>query len=467
MKENVTFPVGSMALVEKADKHCGFFKAVFRKIGGKAKDFEKHVKVLFCNKMSNSVSVHQIPKVNPKEAFEKMGLIGTPSERKLYRTIKCMGEKHQFILMNYQGLLQDHNLVSEKQFIDFSTTPIEGNKSDLCAFGFSKDHKPGKKQISFGICTGINEIPTALTIQKGNVVDKGHMKTMLSVCEKILPEGSLLIYDCGGNTKKAKERIRERKNHYLTLKPKKRGVYKKFIRIFEDGKRNGTAVKLELNGTQYLCVKSKDGDEINYIFFSESAKNDMIEKRNAKFKKELEKNGKKLKKVKKHKPLGSFVTDEGHIILQGHLQKTLESIQNQYITGLEGYFILESSVDTDPEKMLALYKDKDKAEKFIRGLKEGLDIGPIRHWSTDAIIGYILLTFLANFLLNLTLHFAKKPMVRNIKLLKNHLNNLTLTIVYPKNGLKFGILSNVSEEITSVLEDFARFYEDKSLELRW
>jgi len=56
----------------------------------------------------------------------------------------------------------------------------------------------------------------------------------------------------------------------------------------------------------------------------------------------------------------------------------------------------------------------DKAEKFIRGLKDGLELRPIRHWSPLAVIGYLLLTFLTNFLVNLTLYLAKKPIVRDI-----------------------------------------------------
>lgn len=467
MRENVTFPVGNVSLFEKVDKHYDFSNALFGKIGGKAKDFAKYTKILICNKMSHSVSVHQIPKVYPKDAFELMGLTDTPSERKLYRTVESLGDKHQFVLTRYQELLRDHNLISDKQFIDFSNSGIEGNNSDLCQFGFPKDHRRNKRQINFGICTGINEIPTALTIQKGNVNDKSHFKAMLNVSEKILPEGSLLIFDCGGNTKKNKDAVLATGHHYLTLKPKKKTVYKKFIKIFKDKKKKGSCPEIELNGTKYECCKSKSGNEINYIFFSEEMEKNMIVMRKASFEKELLKNEKKLKKVKKHKNLGSFATKEGHIILQGKLQKTLDTIPNPKITGLEGYFILESSVDTEPEKMLALYKDKDKAEKFIRGLKEGLEIKPIRHWSTNAIIGYILLTFLTNFMINLTLHFAKKPQVRNVKLLKKYMNNLTVTVIYPPNGFKFRVLSNVSKEILSVLEDFTRIYEDKSLKLRW
>ena len=151
-----------------------------------------------------------------------------------------------------------------------------------------------------------------------------------------------------------------------------------------------------------------------------------------------------VKQVKKGKNLGSFITTEGYIVLHGSLQKTLVPIDNPFINGLEGFFALESSVDDEPEKILSLYKDRDKAEKFIRGLKDGLELRPIRHWSTPAVKGYLLLTFLTDFLVN-----------------------LTLTVVYPPNAFKFTVLSNISNEVISVLGDFIKKYEDNSLKLRW
>ena len=78
-----------------------------------------------------------------------------------------------------------------------------------------------KKQLTFGISTGINGIPSALTIQKGNVQDKAHFRFMLKTCGAVLKENSLLIFDTGGNTKDNKRLIREKKFHYLTLKSRK------------------------------------------------------------------------------------------------------------------------------------------------------------------------------------------------------------------------------------------------------
>ena len=121
----------------------------------------------------------------------------------------------------------------------------------------------------------------------------------------------------------------------------------------------------------------------------------------------------------------------------------------------------------ESERALALYKDKDKAEKLFRNIKEGTELRPMRHWSTDAIIGYILVIFLTNFLTNLTLLKTKNPLVKNTKLLKKYLRKLTLVIIYPPNGFKFKFLANISPEITSILGDYIQKYRDKNLKITW
>ncbi|MEM3289966.1 MAG: hypothetical protein QW046_00355 [Candidatus Micrarchaeaceae archaeon] len=69
-------------------------------------------------------------------------------------------------------------------------------------------------------------------------------------------------------------------------------------------------------------------------------------------------------------------------------------MENPYITGIEGFFILETSIDSYPESILRLYKNRNKAEKFIRSLKEGLEIRLIRHWNGDSIRGLFFITSL-------------------------------------------------------------------------
>jgi len=467
LRENVTFPIGNIVMLDRIKKDYGYFDFVLDKIAGKAKEFQEIVKSLIYNKLTDNVSINQIPNIYPEEAFEYLGLDKTPAERTFYRTIERLGDKFDFVLERHQKFLVTKNLVSKEQFVDFSSTYFEGTKPELGALGYSRDGAPGKKQITFGISTGINNIPTALTIQKGNVQDKTHFNHTFNVAKKVLEKGSMLIFDCGANTKTNKKMVRNGEYHYLTLKAKKKKSYRPIIQLFLQEKENENTVKFEMNDSIYECFKLVRDNETNYIFFSEKLYQEQLLKRNKKYQKLLEKNDKNLKKVKKGKNLGSVITKEGYIILHGSIQKTLAPISNPFINGLEGFFALESSVDDDPEKILSLYKDRDKAEKFIRGLKDGLDLRPIRHWSDLAIRGYLLLTFLTNFLVNLTLYLAKKPVVRDIRLLRKFLNNLTLTVAYPPNAFKFTVLSNISNEVISILGDFIKKYDDNSLKLRW
>lgn len=463
MKTNAAVNLGSVALIEKVNDEYQFFSRIFSGVGGKAKNLIPSTKLFICNRLDECFSINQIRNGCSSELFELLKFKNVPSDRTLYRDLSRVGKNHTFILENYQQFINDKSLVADKQFIDFSSSYFEGKKAAFGALGYSRDHEPGKKQLTFGVSTGINGIPTALTIQNGNVQDKKHFQFMLKTSEAVLEENSLLIFDTGGNTKENKRLVREKKFHYLTLKAKKIEVYKKAIDLFN----NGTKVEVAINGTSYSCVKYKKDDEWHYIFFSEKLKCEQLAHKERKFKRTLEKNKTVLKKTKKGKDIDEFLTEEGTITTKGTLQTRLDEIKNPYLNGLEGFFILESDLEMELERALALYKDKDKAEKLFRSIKEGTELRPMRHWSNDAIIGYILIIFLTNFLINLTLLRAKHTVIKNTKLLKKYLRKLTLVIIYPPTGFKFHFLANICPEITAILGDFIKKYEDKTLPMRW
>ena len=466
MKTNSSIPLGGIVLMKKAEKHFGVFKELFSGIGGKSKDFLPCIKLHVYNKLTHSVSTHQIIETYPEEIAEHIGAKEMPSERNLYRALERVGKYFPIVMDRYQQLLKKHNLVDSEQVIDFSSTYLEGSKAELAEFGYSRDKRPDKLQINFGISTGLNDVPTAITIQRGNVQDKKHIREILKLASKVVPQNTLLIFDAGANSKENKTKIRELGFNYLTLKPKKVGTYRKHIQFFMENLEKGIAEHFEMNSRHYSCVKRIHKDETLYIFFSPELYETQIKNKERKFERQKKKGNILLKKRKVQK----IPSDEGWVELIPHLQKTLSAIDNIYITGIEGFFILESSVDEVPEKILKLYKERDKAEKFIRALKEGIELRPVRHWSKWAIIGIFFISFLTNFLINLTHFLSDKsvfPIVKNVKLLKKFLINLTLTTVYPQDRFRFTVLSNVSPQILSIFGDFVWNFEDKSLNLRW
>lgn len=460
-RQNVTFPIGNIAVIDKIDADFDFFNSIFGGLGGRAKTIVPCIKLLMCNKLGNSLAVSRIPSLIPEEFFTLLGFGESVSDRTLNRTLERIGELSMPILERYQTWITKNDFVDKIQLTDFSSTYFEGSNCPIGKLGYSRDNQPGKKQLTFGISVGINGVPTALTIQNGNVQDKVHMKKMLRICSKVLPSNSLLIFDCGGNTRKNKENILELGFQYLTLKAKKRKPYKEAIVLFKNSVQN----KLVIEDKIYHCIKIKAEDEYNYIFFSEKLCTDQLGKKQRKFENAIEKGGILERRVKAGKELGTHVYDQGLIILEGKLQRILGKVQNPFITGLEGYFILESSLDAEPEEILRLYKSRDKAEKFIRDLKEGAEMRPIRHWSKNAVIGYILLIFLTNALVNLTLFLSKNPLVKNLKVLKKYLSNLTLTVLYPPNSFRIAVISNFSVEMKALLGDFVRRYGDLTVQI--
>ena len=460
---NVTFSIGSIGIVDKINEKYDFISSIFGKGFGRAKNIEEIAKLLITNRLDKSASVCRLQELYSEEFFKELGFKEIPKERNVYRGIERIGMRLNVLVDKYQSLIKKHGLVSDKQFPDFSSSYFEGNKSNLGALGYSRDSQPGKKQFVWGISTGINGVPSALTVQKGNLVDKRHWRVIFKCLVKILEKGALLIFDCGANTKKNKEKILEKGFNYLTLKQKKKAPYAKYIKIFHESKKE----KIVANEVEYESVKREEEGEFQYIFFSRKLKRDQLRKKRKKFKRELKKNHPLISKAKRGKELAKHPTEEGLVIARGELQKTLGKIKNPFITRLEGFFILESSVDAEPEKILALYKQRDRAEKLIRDMKEGTELRPVRHWNKFTILGYMFIIFLTNAMLSLTQFLSTNPLVKNVKLLKKYLSNLTLTVVYPEKAFQLRLLSNISPEIEQILGKSIHKYGQTSIDLRW
>jgi len=76
------------------------------------------------------------------------------------------------LLERYQKVLKRHGLIASEQIFDLrhniTSTYFEGEKAELSALGYSRDRRPDKKQVTIGIATGINDVPCAVTVQRGN-----------------------------------------------------------------------------------------------------------------------------------------------------------------------------------------------------------------------------------------------------------------------------------------------------------
>ena len=94
-------------------------------------------------------------------------------------------------------------------------------------------------------------------------------------------------------------------------------------------------------------------------------------------------------------------------------------------------------------------------------MKEGTELRPINYITKEAIIGYLVIIFLTNCLVQLSRFLNKDIIDKNLKLLKKKLGSLTVTVIYSESVFKFSILSNISPEIRQILGDSLKEFREK------
>jgi transposase len=369
-----------------------------------------------------------------------------------YRVFETVGRHDLSIMTLLQNrLFELYDFKSTDANMDWSSIILHGCKANLGAYGYSRDHRPDKKQITFGVAqfrAPIN-IPFALSIGSGNVPDKVHFeKTYRRMLKALLP-GSMIVIDRGANSKEIKESIRSNGHHYLCGASLSKAVDE---RIMKFDKGNAVLVE-DKDGKKIFCQKYTEDGEFAFLYFSEKLHEDTISHKERNARKvvneslELEKkitSGRK-QRAKKH-DLKAFVA-ELKLSFQQRLkpltkEELVQHVLEKTITGREGFFLLKSSKDLTEKEALCYYRSRDTIEKLIDSLKNTIRIKPIRVWTDDAIKGALIIGFFAQLIIAL-MQFEQNLQRMHPRTLLNSLRNLTLTVQHCPDFAHKRIISNI------------------------
>ena len=94
MRDNVTLPLGSIAVTDKIELDYGLISGIFGKAGGKTRNFVGAVKLLICNRMDDAVSVHRVLSMSSDERFGLLGIHDSIAERSVYGTLQKVGGRY-------------------------------------------------------------------------------------------------------------------------------------------------------------------------------------------------------------------------------------------------------------------------------------------------------------------------------------------------------------------------------------
>ena len=448
---NISLPVGTALAVKKYSEKLDF-ENIFSRYKKRGVGIVGLIEAMITYRLTENQSISRASDWINRQDVLKLFELNAFEERTLFRVLEMAGDNYEEIIHLLQiNIFELYDFPHTDINMDWTSFVLWGTKAELGEYGYSRAHRPDKKQITVGIsqlCAPIN-IPIGLTVQAGNTNDQTHFKkTFLQVCEH-LKDGSRAVFDKGAQSKDNLDLVLAHKMKYLSAK-KLNNSDDKRIKSFVKSKDNCVDEVNEIYG-EIIEYPSR----FDYFFFSEQLKRNQVEAKLRMAERKLTEAKEIQSALGKGKPLPArFVLNNPLVDITYTYQTKLKDltdeqarklVQSASINGREGFFCLVSCEKLTLIQVLKIYRMKDSIEKVFQSLKNDINIKPLRVWTTKSLCGAILIGFLAQLVISLVRYDYKELSQVAPKFIKISLMNLTVTIEMLENGKKKEIYSNFEE----------------------
>ena len=440
--------MGTALAVQKYSEKLHFSK-IFNKFKKKGIPLNNLINALLSYRLTENRSLTKASDwINRKDVLKEFDL---PSfeQRTLFRVLEAIGENYQEIISDLQSeLFSQYKFEHTDINMDWSSIILWGNKAPLGAYGYSRDHRPDKKQITFGVAEIAHPInvPIGLSIEKGNMNDQEHFQKTFDQIQKVVSEESLFTFDKGANSKTNLETVQASKMKFLTAKKMNKST-DKWIKNFDIATSECVSLDQEIYG-----VKKEFPNRTDYIYFSKQLHFEQRESKLRKVERKLkeaqeiqssiEKERKLPKKFQINNPLIDVSYEYQTKLVELGEKKSRKLLEKVVFTGREGFFCLTSSENLTLEEALKIYRRKDSIEKIMHSMKNEVEIKPLRVWTDKSIYGAILIGYIAQLMISLMRYDHKELKKISTKFIKISLMNLTVTIEKLKNCGERRVYSN-------------------------
>jgi transposase len=444
--QNISFPIGTALAVKKYSQKLDFDQILSR-YKKRGVELVHLIEALISYRLSENGSICRASEwINRSDVLKEFSL-GAFEERTLFRALEVVGGNYEEIILSLQDtIFSQYEFPHTDLNMDWTSFVLWGDKASMGAYGYSRAHRPDKKQVTVGLSQlrAPMNLPVGLTIQPGNINDQTHFKkTFLQVCSK-LREESMVVFDKGGQSKDNLDLVLAHKMKYLSAKKLNTSDDK---RIKEYVK---TADKLIEDGIYGEIIEYPS--RYDYFYFSEELQKDQIEAKLRMAERKLVEAQEIHSALIRGKPLPKrFMLNNPLVDVKYTYQTKLSNltekqarklVQDASINGREGFFCLVSSEKLTVKEALKIYRMKDSIEKVFQSLKNDIDIKPLRVWTTKSLCGAILVGFLAQLIISLMRYDFEQLRQVAPKFIKISLMNLTVTIEMAMVKAKRRIFSN-------------------------
>lgn len=359
------------------------------------------------------------------------------------------------ILPEYQNKIERkwglYNKVSEDEIFlyDITSSYFEGVTNSLAAFGYNRDKKTGKMQITIGLITDKNGFPLKIEVFEGNENDhKTVVKQLKDLKENFKAERIIFVGDRGMkiryNLEKMNEIEREGINYITGLtKEEIKGLLtqniiqlslftNELVEVLDDKTRYILSLNPELKKEKrYFRTKKREKFEAE------------IGKIQNQWQKRKNQNISNLQKIKNGSKNKKLVTDFKDELIESYKKRVYKILDkynmNSYycITisneefkinfdltsynndkNLDGLYVLATDVKSEKlgkKEVRAHYKNLQHVEHAFRDMKSArLNIRPIFHVNESTTRGHILISMFS-FAIIYTMEQAIFPLLKEIK----------------------------------------------------
>jgi len=302
-------------------------------------------------------------------------------------------------------------------FYDLTSNYFEGDCCDIAKRGYSRDHRPDRRQIEIGLFVNREGIPIAHEVWEGNIKDQKTVPDALETMQKRFNvKRCIFVGDNAMATPENIELLRDKHYEYITsLKPLKDS---RASSILKSPSLPQYKHFTKLKDNLYIHEITSPGNEFNpderiIICYNPERARVTRQKRDEKLNKSREylqsiidkppKRGKRkqpekiiamvernLRKMSTHKYFKYTFTKNGVFEFHDNLT-TIDHAQRT--DGI--YMLLANSSKLKPEEVALGYRTLSEVEHAFKEIKNFLKIRPIYHYKDMRVRGHVFICVLA------------------------------------------------------------------------
>ncbi|PTD93641.1 IS1634 family transposase [archaeon SCG-AAA382B04] len=324
----------------------------------------------------------------------------------IYRTLDLLAEeKEQIEEKLLEKLEKELDLDLGLVFYDLTSSYFEGRGPELAEFGYSRDHRKDRKQLVLGVLMA-DGIPIAHRLWPGNRKDETTLrKTVEDLRERFGIQEVVFVADRGVISKDNLEELEQNFDYILATPRRKSKLSKELLRKEVPGSREQRAREVHQErekGKRWILCLNEDRREKDLQRLEEAVEEGKKMLQDLEKRYESKGRGRPMsqkgvwkrieKKLGRNQRLFEVeAKDQGTRELSWELdQKALK-----FERSIQGKFLLVTTSDLEPVKVVEEYKNLEDVERAFDDLKNLLKVRPIYHQTEKRTRGHLFVSILS------------------------------------------------------------------------